>query len=161
MKKRILAVLLVVLLFTGTAVAFGYWDNLSQSETDITIGVGEGVTLSVTAQDGVPSGNVLVPAGALMKTNDVDEIVLTYNVKLDKAVVTAPTLTVTSSNVKINGSTTYSSLVDIDIVLGSSTVNDSDVLVTVTVTLLEPGDVTAYNAVINHNITFDLTFSAA
>lgn len=103
----------------------------------------------------------MVPSGALMKTNDVDEIVLTYNVKLDKAVVAAPTLTVTSSNVEINGSTTYSSLVDIDIVLGSSTVNNSDVLVTVTVTLLEPGDVTAYNAVINQNITFDLTFSAA
>jgi hypothetical protein len=161
MKKRLFVVLvLAVVLFGSTFFAYSYWDNLQQSQSE-TITVGNGVTLQVAAQATVPSGKVLVPAGVVMKADDVNSVVLTYNVKLDQAANTALDLSVTSSNVEIGNATDNSGLVNIDISQAASTVNDSNVLVTVTVTLDEPGTVTAYNAIINQPITFDLTFTAS
>lgn len=160
MFKRLFAALLVVLLLGGTAFAFSYWDNLSQQEQE-TINIGEGVTLTVSAVAEVPAGKYLVPAGVVLKANDVESVVLTYNVKLDLAAVTALDLSVVESNVLIGGASTYSSLVNIDISLASATVNDSDVLVTVTVTLDEPATQAEYDAIENGAITFDLTFTAS
>ncbi len=159
MKKKILALIALLLLFGGTTVAFAYWDNLEQTQNETLI-IGEGVTLEVAAVATAPVGKVLVPSEALLKANDVTEIVLTYNVKLDQAVVTAPNLSVVASNVEINSVNTYASLVNIDIVLGTPTVNDADVLVTVTVSLDDVPDAATYLAIANQAITFDLTFTA-
>ena len=159
MKKKILALIALLLLFGGTTVAFAYWDNLEQTQNETLI-IGKGVTLEVAAVATAPVGKVLVPSEALLKANDVTEIVLTYNVKLDQAVVTAPNLSVVASNVEINSVNTYASLVNIDIVLGTPTVNDADVLVTVTVSLDDVPDAATYLAIANQSITFDLTFTA-
>ncbi len=159
-KKRLLAVLLVVILLSGTSMAFAWWDNLSQTENEV-ITIGEGVNLTVTAVAEAPAGATLVPAGVVMKSGDVDEIVLTYNVKLDQEALQALTLGVQSSNVLIGGSSTNASLVNIDISLASSTVNATNVLVTVTVTLDEPATYEIYSAIANETITFDLTFTAS
>ncbi len=160
LKKRLLVVLLVVLMLGSTAIGYSYWDNLSQSENEI-ITIGEGVNLTVTAVAEVPAGATLVPAGVVMKSGDVDEIVLTYNVKLDQEALEALVLDVQSSNVQIGGSSTNSGLVNIDISLAASTVNAADVLVTVTVTLDEPATYEIYSAIANETITFDLTFTAS
>ena len=161
MKKRLFVVLAaLVLLFGSTTFAFSYWDNLEQSDS-VSVTAGEGVTLQVSVGDAVPAGKFLVPAGVVMKANDIDEVVLTYNVSLDQAALSALNLSVASSNVQIAGSTDNASLVNISISQASATVNDSNVLVTVTVSLNEPATVDVYNAVINQPITFDLTFTAA
>jgi len=160
MKKRLLAVLLVAIVFVGSGFAFSYWDNLTVSQSE-TITLGEGTSLTVSAQATVPAGKYLVPSGTVMKADDLDSIALTYNVVLDQTLATALDLSVTSSNVLIGGSSTYASLVNISITPQPTTVNDSNVLVTVTVTLSEPADQTAYDAIVNQAITFDLTFVAS
>ena len=132
---------------------------LTQTKNEI-INIGEGTTLVVQAVAGVPSGKVLVPADTVMKANDVDKIVLTYNVKLNKTALTDLNLNVTWSNIKIGDDyDTNANLVNINIIPELSTVNSTDVLVTVTVTLTEPATQEIYNVIKNKLITVTLTFS--
>ena len=160
MKRKLLLMLVITLMFAGTGVAYGYWDNLVVEENDVTITVGEGVTLTVSVKDAIPTG-VLVPSGAVLKTGDLTQVQFTYNVKLDKTVLTDLDLTVVASNIQINGSSTNASLVNIVITDDNSAkVNSTDVVVTITVTLSEPSSLAVYNAVYNQDITFDLTFTA-
>ncbi|MBN2877989.1 MAG: hypothetical protein JXL85_10115 [Bacilli bacterium] len=159
MKKKLIAVLLVAIMLSGSAFAYSWWDNLTQTEAQ-TVNIGEGVTLTVSAVAEAPSGKYLVPAGVVLKANDVEEIQLTYNVKLDQAALSALNLDVQASNVLIGGESTNASLVNIDISQASSTVNDSNVLVTITVTLSQPDTLEIYNTIKNQTITFDLTFTA-
>lgn len=159
MFKKLIAVIALVLVLGGSALAYSWWDSLAVTENE-TLTIGQGVTLQVSAVATAPAGKVLVPSGVVLKADDVTSVVLTYNVKLDLAAVTALNLSVTSSNVQIGGSTANASLVNIAISQASSTVNDTDVLVTVTVTLSQPADLATYTAVINKAITFDLAFTA-
>lgn len=162
MKKRTLFIVaLLVLLLGSTMGAYAYWDNLQQTETE-TINIGEGTTLTVSAVAEVPAGKYLVPDGVVLKANDVESIVLTYNVVLDQTALTALNLSVVAENIAIGGSGAGNEgLVNIDISLASATVNDSNVLVTVTVTLDEPASSSVYTDVINEAITFDLKFTAS
>src|SRR5690606_26454859 len=122
MFKKLFAVLVVALLLGGTVLAFSYWDNLQQEQSE-TIVIGKGVTLQVAAVAEVPENKVLVPVGAVMKANDVNSIVLTYNVKLDQAAVNNLNLAVVASDILIGGSAENAGLVNINIVKASSTVN--------------------------------------
>lgn len=158
--KKVIAAIIVALLLGGTALAFSWWDNLSQTQNE-TIEIGEGVTLNVSAVATAPVGKVLVPAGVVLKANDVDEIVLTYNVALDQAALTALNLSVVASDVQIGGSTDNADLVNINISQASATVNDADVLVTVTVTINEPSTQAIYDLIKNQAITFTLTFTGS
>lgn len=160
MFKKLFAVLVVALLLSGTVLAFAYWDNLEQEQSEI-IEIGNGVTLQVAAVAVVPAGKVLVPNGVVMKANDVDEVVLTYNVKLDEAALADLDLSVVASNILIGGSAVNAGLVNVDIVLASPTVNSTNVLVTVTVTLNQPATVGVYDVIKNQDITFDLTFTGS
>ncbi len=162
MKKRLIVVLaLVMLLFGSTVYAYSIWDNLQANETDITIPVNDGgVTISVSPSQAMPAGTYLVPVGAVLQANTVDSAVLTYDVSLDKQTQSDLDLTVTASNILIGGSSTYSTLVDVAISPASPTVNQAGVTVTVTITLTEPTTQAAYDAIVNQNITFDLSFVA-
>ncbi len=160
MLRKLSLFVIALVLIGGSALAFAWWDNLTVEEEE-TITIGEGVTLEVLAVAEVPEGKALVPAGVILKADDVDEVELTYNVKLDTEVPEALDLDVVSSNIEIGGDATYAGLVNIDISLAESTVNDVDVLVTVTVTLDEPADQTEYDAIVNQDITFTLTFTAS
>lgn len=159
MFKKLIAVLAMVIVLGGSTMAFAWWDDLQKTQNE-TLTIGEGVTLQVAAVATAPVGKVLVPAGVVIKANDVTSIVLTYNVKLDLAAVSALNLAVASSNVQIGGSATNAGLVNIAISPASTTVNATNVLITVTVTLAAPATVEVYNAVINQPITFTLTFTA-
>ena len=159
MLKRLSVVLLVLLVSLSAGLVFAFWDQLSQTKAEV-INVGEGVVLEVAAVAEVPSGKFLVPAGVVLKANDVEEVVLTYNVKLDQAAVDALNLAVVESDVLVGGAATYADLVNINIALASATVNGADVLVTVTVTLDEPATEAIYDAIKNKAISFTLTFTA-
>ena len=158
--KKVIAAIIVALLLGGTALAFSWWDNLSQTQNE-TLEIGEGVTLNVSAVAAAPVGKVLVPAGVVLKANDVDEIVLTYNVALDQAALTALNLSVVASDIQIGGTTDNADLVNISISQASATVNDADVLVTVTVTIDEPSTQAIYDLIKNQSITFTLTFTSS
>ncbi|MDD4988414.1 MAG: hypothetical protein PHS68_05935 [Candidatus Izemoplasmatales bacterium] len=159
MFKKFMAAIAVAIVLGGSAFAYAWWDNLDQTQEE-TLTIGQGVTLEVAASAVAPEGKFLVPTGAVLKANDVTEIVLTYNVALDQAVINPLTLSVVASDVLINADATYADLVNINIVKAETTVNNVDVLVTVTVTLTEPATELAYNAVHNQPITFTLSFSA-
>jgi hypothetical protein len=95
-----------------------------------------------------------------MKANDVTSYVITYSVALDTAAVTDLDLDVTASNILIEGVSTYSSLINVN-VSAPATINDTAATVTVTVTFTgEPADLAAYTAVATGDITFDLSFTA-
>ncbi len=160
MIKKLAIALVALLALGGTVSAFAWWDTLQETQNE-TLTVGEGTDLVLATVATAPAGKVLVPSGVILKTNDVNEITLTYNVNLDQTLATALNLNVAASNVQVGGATTHAGLVNINITQASSTVNNTQVLVTVVVTLTEPADEAAYNAIINQDITFDLTFSAS
>ncbi len=154
--KKVLAIVLLLFTFGGSAYAFALWDDLDQS-TDVTITVGEGVTLTVNPET-FSDGN-LIPEGAVQKAGDVTEIVITFTLNLDQVVVEELDLAVTVENLLINNDATYAGLVN-TVVVSPTTIHNDEVTVTVTVTLSEPADQTEYDAIKNQNITFDVTFLA-
>lgn len=159
MIKKILAAILIVLALGGSALAYSWWDNLSQTQNE-TISIGQGITLTVAAVAVAPAGKYLVPDGVVLKIDDVESIVLTYNVKLDQTALDALNLSIVAEEIKIGGDATYANLVIIQIVQASSTVNNTNVLVTVTVTLAQPATIVEYNLIKNQPITFNLKFTA-
>lgn len=159
MFKKLAIVLVALLAFGGTISAYAWWDTL-QEEQNETLTVGEGTDLVVAVNAAAPAGKVLIPANNVLGINDVNSIVLTYNVNLSKELQSDLTLSVVASNVEIGGDATNAGLVNIAITPDQS-VNNGVVLVTVTVTLTEPTTEAIYNAIINDDITFDLTFNAA
>ena len=158
MKKLFLSV--VMLLFTAimlVGATWAYWDMLQVTESEI-IEIGKGRTVVVNAVAEVPEGKTLVPAGVAMGANDITEIVLTYNVITSENF----NLNVKIENFKIGESTDEYNLVNI--VVGeyiSTNVNNVNQVITVTITLTEPANITEYNAIINKNITFDVVFTGA
>jgi len=160
MIKKLLVAIIAFALIGGSVSAFAYWDDLSQTESE-TITLGQGVTLSVSATASAPEGKVLVPTGVVTKTNDVTSIVLTYDVELDTAVSTALNLDVSASDVQIGGLGDHAGLANINVSQAASTVNNTAVVVTVTVTLTEPTTQAEYDAIKNQPITFNLNFNAS
>ena len=157
--KKILAAIIVALLLGGTAFAFSYWDNTSQSSS-VSLTAGEATTLSLTVSGDGSGAGTLVPSTVLVGTDDVTSITMEYTVSLNKTFASDLTFAVSESNVLIGGSSTYDSLVNIAITANSTINGDAPETVTVVITLTEPADETAYNAVANATITFDLTFVA-
>ena len=162
MKKFIVAALLL-LMVGSTSLAFAWWDSLETTENNVTIGIGEGVTLEVeldTQTDGV-----LVPSGVVLQPNQVTSYVISYEVDLDTTVSEALLLSVLESNVAVGGESALGQYIGFDIVLSSSTIQNDTVTVTVTVTLelteaIVINDSLDISDFTNENITFDLTFTA-
>ena len=163
MFKKLAVVLVVLFTIGGTASAFAWWDNLEQTKTE-TITIGAGETLEVEAVLVYDDTKNLIPAGAVLKVNDVNEVVLTYNVKLDQAAVNDLNLGVSVSDVKVGGVTYTGSLVNIvvsnPVENTTVAVNDTAVVVTVTVTLAPDAESNDYSTIINKDISFVLTFTA-
>ena len=156
--KKLFALLLVVFLFGGSTMAFAWWDQLETTDENITIGVGEGVTISVNLDEQTQGS--LVPNGVVMKTNDITEVEVKYTVNLDSNDINeALNFDVSVINLEIGGLDTYKSLVDI-VVVSDSTIQNESVDVTLTVTLNMPSNQTEYDAIVNQNITFDVQFNA-
>ena len=78
--KKIALVALLFISFGGSAGAFAWWNSL-ETERDVVVRVGEGVTIDVDLGNVTSSGS-LVPTGQVVLSNQVDKIELTYNIKL-------------------------------------------------------------------------------
>ena len=160
-KKLLLSIISIMLvLFTSIGVTYAYWDYLSTNQSEVVI-VGEGTNIVLEVEAVAPVGKTLVPENVVLGLNDVDNVVLTYNVKLDKELTENLNLSVLATDILIGGESTYSYLVNIDIVMANNLLNNSNVLVTVTVTLTEPETYEIYEIIKNGEITFDLMFSAS
>ena len=156
MKKLLLA-FAIVLMVGGSALAFAWWDRL-EAENNVTIGVGQGVTVSVNL-DEQTTGN-LVPTGAIMKTGDVNEVDVEFTVSLSVDPEQLLNLNVATSNVLIGGEPGNAGLVNTS-VTNPGTIQNVPVTVIITVTLNEPANQTEYDDIINQNITFNVTFTAS
>lgn len=162
MFKKFLVVLLLFVAVSGTAGAYAYWDDLQRSQ-DETLTVGEGTSLELKATVEAPEGKVLVPAGVVMKADDVDSITLKYQVQLDKEANEDLILDAWYTDLLLGDSKMseeLASLVNIDIELEESTVNNDAVTVVVTITLDEPESQEIYEMIINETISFTMFFEA-
>lgn len=158
--KIFIALFAFMLTLTTLAIAtFAYWDSLTKTR-DETLEIGNGVELLVGAQATAPEGKVLVPSTAILKPNDVTKIVLTYKVRINQEIVDNLILKVTYADVKIGGEPADPNLVNILIEQNTSQLNNSNVLVTVTVTLNEPTKA-QYDSIANKPINFTLIFTGA
>ena len=157
MKKFLVAALLL-LMVGSTSLAFAWWDSLETTENEVTVGIGQGVTLQVNLAP--QATDKLVPVGAVSQPDQVDEIVLTYNVNLDRTIEEELDLEVEVKNIQIGNSSDNAGLVNVAIGNPGSIENDP-VTVTLTVTLGMPGSQAIYEAIKTQNITFDVTFTAS
>ena len=81
MFKKISIVVIALFLFGGSTFAFAWWDDLETSDDDITIGVGEGVTLEdVDAADF--GEDTLVPSGVVTQAGQTDSLSNTYTLDI-------------------------------------------------------------------------------
>lgn len=159
--KSVLSIALVLLLIAVTGLTFAYWDRLTETK-DNTIAVGQGKAIEVEVAVEATGGK-LIPKGNVLGVGEVDEVVYKYNVRLDQEVQYPLNLFVDVTDVKIGGSLENGALVDFEISQNSETINNTDVLVTVIVTLNEPDDEPDYQQyyeIINQDITFTLIFQA-
>jgi len=159
MFKKLSVIAIVLFLLGGSVIAFAWWDSLTADE-DVTIGVGEGVTISVNLDE--QTDGVLVPAGVVMKEGDVTEVDVEFTVNLDDTedIIAPLDFIVTITNVEIGGEAIHAGLVNTSI-SASETIQNDPVEVTITVTLDMPESEVAYNAVATEDITFDVTFEAS
>lgn len=161
-RTRILIIAtLVVLSLAISGMTYAYWDFLQDDVSDVQLTLGQGTTLSVAVGANTADGKTLVPAGVLLGANDIESAVFNYTASLSKTVAEAASLSVevVAGSVKINGATTYASLVDITI-NAPATITDTAAF-TVTVTLTEPANQTEYDAIYGQTVTFDLNIIAA
>ena len=161
--KGLLLALLVVTLIAGTSMAYAWWDSLTVNRAEdniITIGEGLDLVVATAVIDPLTDGT-LIPASAVLKTGDTYQIDIEYTVSLDYTVSTPLNLAVTISNVLINGVADTNTYVIIS-VSNPGTVGNSDVVVTVSVTLDDnPADPIAAKAALEGaTISFDIEFAA-
>jgi len=169
MKSKKLAIgLLVMLALVVTTGTFAFWasgisGNNNSATGTVNVGTGEAVTTTVNVS--AQSGGVLVPSGRAT-TGQVETVTLTFPVTWVEDGTNnsfdgnSATLAASISNIQINGSATYASLVNTSISNpGSITLDGSAVNVEITVTLTEPSNQTEYDAVAGQAITFDVTFT--
>ncbi len=160
MIRRLAIVALAIVAFGGTVSAYAWWDTLEVTQNEV-LEIGEGTDLVVEVNTSAPVGKVLVPSGVVLGINDVNEIVLSYDLNLSKEAQSALTLNTSVSNVEIDGDDSYASYVNIDITPSSTSINNGVITVTVTITLTEPLTEAIYDEIINADISFDLTFNAS
>ena len=159
--KSVLSIALVLLLIAVTGLTFAYWDRLTEKK-DNTIAVGQGKAIEVEVAVEATGGQ-LIPKGNVLGVGEVDEVVYKYYVRLDQEVQYPLNLFVDVTDVKIGGSLENGALVDFEISQNSETINNTDVSVTVIVTLNDPDDEPDYQQyyeIINQDITFTLIFQA-
>lgn len=155
----------------SSGVAYAYWDAvIREDDPIIDIGVGTVILVDETLQ---PNGDLkLVPYGAFKGPNDINEVLYSYAVTLNKE----GQLTVTVKNILVNGLENPHGLVNVDIYLDepneipqpslnllfeddpNSVLFRATVLVRVTVSL--PENEEQYVTIRNGTIEFTLEFKA-
>ncbi len=179
-QLMIMLLFAVTLGFTSTA-AFAYWTN-NAVQSNVTINFTEEEVNLVINQTSDDFKGKLVPKNYVMFEGEVEQVVFTYDISVDKTLVKEVDLLVEAINIEVDKSSEYSHLIHVTINgVEENSVNNlfnSKVLVTVVVTIEEPIDeeealskgidesfvnvddsVKAYEAIHDKMISFDLRFS--
>ncbi len=161
MFKKFAIVLVALFAFGGTVSAYAWWDQLQEVQTGQTLTIGEGTDLEITVNASAEAGKTLVPDEALLGINDVKSYTFTYDLVLDKQLVSDATLTAVVSNIEVGGVANPGNAIDVAVSYDTQAINaDSVVQVTLTVTMANPVDQAQYDLLANQIITFDVTFNA-
>lgn len=177
-RKYLLFLLLLVIIPVIVGGAYAYWAGNVSDPAQVTknptvnIGKANDVTTTLNVSDPTNGTKALVPAGksnfsvggADANTESFEQTVNVTWVDSSKTVSSNDhvngNLTITATP-KISGAESYNSLVNVKVEPASSTIKlngTKAIPVKVTVTLNEPSDKIAYDAIINKQITVDLTF---
>ena len=183
MRRRSLLIgLLIMLALVTSGFTYAFWAAGVAGDADtatgtISIGEADEAVTTVTVGNQTSAGQ-LVPVGRSGDSigSPVEYVMLQFSVQWTSAAAEATgatgTLAFAESNVLINSSATYAGLVNITHQIGGTvtggtfnadgstalTVGDT-VSVWVKVTLTEPANETAYNAIAGFDITFTGTFT--
>ncbi|MCF7926195.1 MAG: hypothetical protein K9L74_01275 [Candidatus Izimaplasma sp.] len=136
------AILLIGFIFTSGS-AFAYWREVNVSRDVEIVKIGEPIEIIV--DDIYSESNLhLVPEGYIISVQDVEEVQLEYEVSVSRELINTVNLNIRAVDILIDGSDTYSHLVDISIMgLGSEAQLDlfnEALTIYVTVRLEEPFD---------------------
>lgn len=156
MKKRKLSIpviiIIIILMMSTVGAVYAYWDSLKK-EADVTLEVGEGVELILSAAD--YSEGKLVPSTALIKEGDVTYIAITITASLSEPVVTPANLSVEANFVEDFGDL-FTITVD-----APETITDS-AEVTITIEFArEPDNQEEYDTVANQSLDMKVVFTVA
>lgn len=157
-RKRLSIVLLLLYLCFNIALGILFWNSTAKAES-LYLRLGEKDSIEVVEVLSCPD-KTLIPITAIAKDNDVKEVILQYNVKLNSKTVKEVELNVETINVMIGESLELGSLVNFEIIKVRETDNKLNAQVTVKVTLSEPKDYLEYTKVINKPIKFTVKLSA-
>lgn len=165
MKKTLMSLLLLVTVFIFTAGSYAFWDNLTSTESDNTLNLGENATLVATRNITIstPLGKTLVPKGAVMGANDISEIKEEYLVTLNKTPMNDYRLKVKVYNVLIGGNLDVHELININVEYDvEKTFDGTDIEVTLKVSIrqLEADEGNLYRGIVNKDISFQVEFKA-
>jgi len=141
--QLIIIVLLIIALGFTSSAAFAYWTDVSSLSNLVIEFEGENANLVILETSDAFEGK-LVPHGYVYFEGEVDQVIIQYDISVDKTLVNSMNLIIEATDIKIGGVTDYEQLVDIKIGNGDRyLVNElfnSVVTITVTVRLLEPID---------------------
>jgi|LGVF01.2.fsa_nt_gb hypothetical protein len=172
-KKGLIWLLLLILsLLLTTTLSYSYWDGNINPINNNQINVGVGTSLQITETIRPIDGSYLVPDSVFMGPDDVTEIILGYDVTLNKQ----GRLSITASDILVDGQPDAYNLIVIDIYLEDPNEIASNSLLTtlteqnvqndfiedvyVRVSLNMPADEAEYNYIRLANISFTLEFEA-
>lgn len=153
-KKTILIIFLLFIVVGITL--FSYLNMIGSkylSATELSLEENEIVEVKRTLSH--DSSKRLVPKGAILSTDDIDQVVISYLVTLDESQDLA--LDVRVNNLLIGNSSDYNHLINIDIIQNNE---NNTYKVEAILTLNLPANESEYKAIVNQVITFSLVFSA-
>lgn len=152
-NKNLLSLALILMLIATLGLAYAYWDDLSK-DSGSTLEIGVGTTLTI--EDVVSSnGDIkLIPVGAILGTNEVEQIVKEYNVVLSKKSQKPLYLNAEVSNILI-GNKKYDGLVNIEITKNDTIYDRGKVSLVISMNNLEID----YSEIYNKDITYSLELS--
>lgn len=135
--------LLIGFIFTSAS-ALSYWREVTVSRDVELVTIGEPVEIIIEDLNDHTNLQQLVPMGYVMTVGETEEVVLEYQVSVSRELLNTVDLIVNVDNILINNDTTYSHLVEFDVMgFGEEAKLDlfnSALLITVRVRLTEPID---------------------
>ncbi len=128
-RKKLFIVLLLLYLCFNIALGILFWRNTTKAES-LYLRLGENDSIEVVEVLSCPD-KTLIPITAIAKDNDVKEVILQYNVKLNTKTVKEVELNVEAINVMIGESLELGSLVNFEIIKVREIANKLNAQVTV------------------------------
>jgi len=140
------------MLIAITGLTYAYWDGLS-NDAGSTIEIGVGSKITVEEKVYSEDGN-LIPVGAILGTNEIEQVVKEYDVVLSKTSKEPLYLNVTVSNIQI-GNKEYDGLVNVDVDYNPTISAQEKVILTITMNNLNID----YSDIYGKEITYSVEFS--